>query len=127
MAFVFDKNYLCSNQKRCFLILLLFNIFIVCLYYFNGSISQTPNRLTTAIDIDTFTYHKHVSPIKYIQAVLNSEYNREDLVTFYKFAENEFSSGLRCTRKANPTTTIVPATSNLTTDQQTNSSINTNR
>jgi hypothetical protein len=124
MASVFDKNYLCSNQKRCFLILLLFNLFVVCLYYSYGSISQNAIRFTTPID--TYAYHKHVSPIKYIQSVLNNEYDHDDLVTFYNLAKKEFSLGLRCTRKASPTTT-VPITSNITTDQQTNSNISTNR
>jgi hypothetical protein len=122
MAFGFDKNPLCINQKRCFLILLLFNSFVACIYYLSGSISQT----TKTTPIDTNLNQKHNHAIKFIRTILENEYDHEDLITFYNLVEKEFSLGLRCTRKANPPPTTT--TTLLTADnQQSNSSIITIR
>jgi hypothetical protein len=127
MAFAIDKSYLCINQKRCFLILLLFNLFAACIYYFYESVSHGTNKPTTPID--TYGYQKPNSAIKFIRNILENEYDHEDLLTFYKLVEKEFALGLRCTRKANPppTTTTLSTTSNLTFNQQINSNITTIR
>jgi hypothetical protein len=125
MAFAFDKNYLRINQKRYFLIL-LFNLFVVCIYYFSGSILHSTNRST--IPIDTYGYQKQNHAIKFIRNILENEYDHQDLMTFYNLLDKEFSLGLRCTREANPSPTIVLSNiSNLIANQQTNSSITTIR
>jgi hypothetical protein len=124
MGFAFNKSYLCINQKRWFLILLLFNLFVTGSYHFYGSILHSTDRSTIPID----GYQKQNYAIKFIRNILENEYDHQDLMTFYNLVEKEFSLGLRCTKKANPPLTIVLSNiSNLTTNQQTNSSITTIR
>ncbi len=125
MEFTFNKSYLCINQKRWFLILLLFNLSFTFIYHFYGSILHSTDRSTIPID----GYQKQNYAIKFIRNILENEYDHEDLLTFYKLVEKEFALGLRCTRKANPppTTTTLSTTSNLTFNQQINSNITTIR
>jgi len=126
MAFNFDNNhnlYLCFNQKRCFLILLLFNCFLACTYYIHEQRQLKLVQNATAYTKRIYTnlnqkqnLIKIIQSMKFIRNILENEYNLDDLLTFYDIAEKEFSFGLRCTRKINqPQMTIAISTnSNLT-------------
>jgi hypothetical protein len=129
MAFGFDNNhnlYLYCNQKRCFLILLLFNSLLACIYYFHEQNQfRIPRNITNHPErINTNLPRKQTKALKFIRNILENEYNQNDLGIFYNLVEKEFSLGLRCTRKpTQPPTTTLATNSNLTIDDSRNNSI----
>jgi len=139
MAFGVENNhnsYICVNQKRCFLILLLFNCILACIYYIHeqnqSQIGQNATKYTKSININLLQKSNSTKlnkAMKFIRNTLENEYNLDDLIKFYNIAEKEFSLGLRCTRKKNPpaTTTTISMNFNFTIDQQINNDSTTNR
>jgi hypothetical protein len=140
MAFTVENNhnsYICVNQKRCFLILLLFNCILACIYYIHeqnqSQIGQTATKYTKPFNINSKQKQNSIKfnkAIKFIRNTLENEYNLDDLIKFYNIAEKEFSLGLRCARKKNPSETTKTTTSmnfNFTIDNQINNDSTTNR
>jgi len=130
MAFDFDNNHTCYlylHRKRCFVILLLLNSFLACIYYIyeqnQSHVKQIPNYFNR-----TQSLRKLTKPIEFLRNTLENEYNRDDLEIFYNMVEEEFSLGLRCTRKVNqPLKTTAITNSNLTSAKQIDSNITTTR
>jgi hypothetical protein len=133
MGFKFDSNhysYLCVNPKRCFLILLLFNSFLACIYYIHEKdfLLISSNITTHTQQIDTNINQNQNRALTFIRNILENEYNQDDLIKFYNIVEEQFSLGLRCTRKTSPLPTIILSnTSNLTSSEETNRSNTTIR
>ncbi|CAF1219046.1 unnamed protein product [Adineta steineri] len=106
MAFDCDNNYnVCSNNKRCFLTLVLFNFFLACTYYFYEH-NQSDVRQNAVKHFPNIFYQHELSrktdnSIEIIRNILENEYNRSDLQIFYDLVEKEFALGLRCTRNQN--------------------------
>jgi uncharacterized protein YpmS len=102
-------NY-CS-WKRIFLTLLFLNTFLGCIYFIHEEKEQEINQ--NIISTST-TWKKIFTPqqqnqsfiettnaIKFIQNILEREYNQDDLIKFYNYVQKEYSLGLKCTRKKN--------------------------
>ncbi|CAF4084730.1 unnamed protein product, partial [Adineta steineri] len=106
MAFDCDNNYnVCSNNKRCFLTLVLFNFFLACTYYFYEH-NQFDVRQNAVKHFPNIFYQHELSrktdnSIEIIRNILENEYNRSDLQIFYDLVDKEFALGLRCTRNQN--------------------------
>jgi hypothetical protein len=113
----------CSSYrtgKRFFITLLILNSFIGCIYLIREQrekqIEQTTFKYQEQnqypIEQTTFKRQEQnqypiekTKAIKFIQAVLENEYNQNDLFQFYKHVHKEYSLGLRCTRTQNVTNT----------------------
>ena len=108
-----SHSYLCANHKRCFLILLFLNSLLGCIYYLHGQnlLLKLPNGNSYAKQTDTNLYQKQTNAVHLIRNILENEYDHQDLMTFYQLVENEFASGLRCTRNSKQPSSIP---SNLT-------------
>ena len=122
MAFGVDNNshsYVCVNQKRCFLIILLLNSLLACIYYLHGQslLSKFPNGNSYIQQIDTNLNQKQTKAVHLIRNILENEYDHQDLMRFYQLVENEFTSGLRCTRNSKQPSSIPP---NLTENPEIN-------
>jgi hypothetical protein len=98
------------NGKRFFVIVLFINTFLGCIYYIHEQKEQVivRNPKPTKILNNTFNQEKYnqylIKPnkaIKFIQNILENEYNQDDLIKFYNHVQKEYSLGLKCTRKRN--------------------------
>lgn len=107
MALHFDCHR-CTNQKQCFLLLLICNTLLACIYYFH---EQTFSSYLLSKSKQK-QFHLIENPaVKFLRQTLENEYDYTDLLTFYEIVEKEFSLGLRCMRKS------TPLISNETTNQ----------
>jgi len=131
MAFSVENShnsYIYINRKRCFLLLLLLNCLLACIYYIHvQKQSKTTQHLTTytkQIPKNLYSKQPITKAMKFIRKILENEYDLNDLITFYNIVEKEFSLGLRCTRKSKkptPTTTTTTTTTILTNSSKENS------
>jgi hypothetical protein len=119
-------NY--SIRKRFFLILLIFNSFLGCIYYFHEKQEQQiiQNVMSTKTSKNIFTQQNYDQypiqtnkALQFIRKTLENEYNQDDLIQFYNLVQTEYSLGLKCTRTQNISPIMV--ISNCT--NQTKSSI----
>jgi regulatory protein YycI of two-component signal transduction system YycFG len=83
-------NY--CNGKHIFITFVFLNIFLGCIYYINKQEIISNKRLSRS---SNETYNA----IEFIQNTLANEYNQDDLIQFYAHVKNEYSLGLKCTRK----------------------------
>ena len=135
MAFHFNKNrnhHLSFSKKRLFVILLLLNSLVTCGYY-----AHCHKRFQSKRNLATYTRQVYVNltlekqsirtreEFEFIKTTLEKEYFRDDLLTFYKVVEEEFSLGLRCMRKPVQSQAII--NSNNARNKQIDNSINTSR
>lgn len=131
-----QNSYTCISRKRCFLILLLVNCFLACIYYIH--VQKQPKSTIQNLTTYTKQIRKNLSSkqpgnkaMRYIRRILENEYDLNDLATFYNFVDKEFSSGLRCMRKPNkppsPPTTTTTITILNNSSYENNSNLTTTR
>jgi regulatory protein YycI of two-component signal transduction system YycFG len=98
------------SRKRFFVTLLFLNTFLGCIYFIHEQKDHTiiQNAISTTVWNNSFNREQHNQyliktnqAIQFIQNTLENEYNREDLIKFYYHVQNEYSLGLKCTRKQN--------------------------
>lgn len=119
MAFDSDSSLISNlfrRNKRCFLILLLFNVLLACMYYLYA---QNQSSIKENVRIYFKRFEKKMNGTDPIRTVLESEYDHNDLEVFYNLVHKEFALGLRCMRKADQSVTI--SNSNINDTDQTNS------
>ena len=93
------------NGKRFFITLLILNSFIGCIYLIREQKEKQIEQTTSKHQEQNRYPIAKTKAIKFIQAVLENEYNQDDLFQFYKHVHKEYSLGLRCTRTQNITNT----------------------
>ena len=100
---IYSDYYRCTslhtNQKRCFLLLLICNSLVACIYYLH---QQTLSTRSTLPPIDDNFHSIDNLAVRLLRQILQREYDNADLSIFYRTTEKEFSLGLRCTRKPTP-------------------------
>jgi hypothetical protein len=93
------------NGKRFFITLLILNSFIGCIYLMREKKEKQIEESNFKRQEQNQYPIEKTKAIKFIQAVLENEYNQDDLFQFYKHVHKEYSLGLRCTRTQNITNT----------------------
>ena len=109
------NRYLCVNRKRCFLALVIVNFLLAGVYYLHEPTEKTGSPANVAhrhADRD-WSLDESTKITTLLKAILETDYNQEDLTAFYELVQREFSLGLRCTRAAAPATNNAVNTSHL--------------
>lgn len=108
--------------KRIFFTLIFFNTFLGCIYYFNGQNNQEsipPSTWKSVVHHEEYlsSSTKQANALQFIESILSSEYNSDDLNRFYTHVKKQYSLGLQCTRQGNLSHAVLRTGTRATTTE----------